>query len=338
MLIAAAAVALAWANSRFGPHYEALLHWTPPLPARLQLHVWINDGLMVLFFLLVGLELRREITSGELATPEQLAAPTIAAVGGMVAPALIFMAFNWGQPEPMRGWAVPVATDIAFALAVANALGRRFPLSLKVFLTALAIIDDLGAILIIAFFYSKGMNFYALGGAALVLAALYGLNRAGVRAIWPYLLGGVALWALVLQSGVHATLAGVALAMVIPIDARDNEPDAPAMRLEHTLHPWVSYLVLPVFGLANAGLSFDVLPPGAWTSTLTIGAFLGLVVGKQVGVFGATFAAVRLGVARLPEGVTMMQLYGAAALCGIGFTMSLFIGELAFRDGRWATS
>ena len=262
MLIAAAAVALVWANSRFGVQYEALLHWTPPLPGRMQLHVWINDGLMALFFLLVGLELRREVTSGELATPEQLAAPTIAAVGGMVVPALIFMAFNWGKPEPMRGWAVPVATDIAFALAVANALGQRFPLALKVFLTALAIIDDLGAILIIAFFYSKGLDFWMLGGAALALAVLYGLNRTGVRPIWPYLLGGVAVWTLVLKSGVHATLAGVALAMVIPIDARAGEDDAPAMRLERTLHPWVSYLVLPVFGLANAGLSFDGLPAG----------------------------------------------------------------------------
>ncbi len=334
VLIASALVALGWANSAAAPAYRALLHY--PLGVgdlSKPVHIWINDGLMAVFFLLVGLELRREITQGELASPSRLAAPGLAALGGMVVPALIVVALNWGDRAALRGWAVPVATDIAFALAVLSVLGSRVPLALKVFLTALAIIDDLGAILVIAVFYTKGLNLVDLGLAILLWLGLLGLNRAGVRRLWPYLLGGAALWALVFDSGVHATLAGVAVAFVVPMRAKHGESHPPAERLERKLGLWVAYCILPLFGLANAGLAFDTLPPGVWTDRLAIGIALGLFVGKQVGVFGAVLLAARLGLARLPAGVTRLQLYGGAVLCGIGFTMSLFIGDLAFRQG-----
>lgn len=328
VLMLSAAAALVWANSAAGGLYRTLLqmpvlHETPL--------VLINDGLMAVFFLLVGLELRREITQGELNSPARLAAPGLAALGGMAVPALILVALNWGDPSALRGWAVPVATDIAFALAVLAVLGSRVPVGLKVFLTALAIIDDLGAILVIALFYSKGLDARDLAGAALVWLGLLGLNRAGVRALLPYLLGGAVLWVLVFKSGVHATLSGVALAFVIPMRQRPGADPAPAQVLERRLGSWVAYGILPLFGLANAGLRFDALPPGALTDRLALGAALGLFLGKQAGVFGAVMAASRLGLARLPSGVTRLQLYGGSVLCGIGFTMSLFIGDLAFR-------
>ena len=324
-LIISAAVALVWANSGAGGLYRALLRApVGPLPV----HVWINDGLMAVFFLLVGLELRREMVRGELASVRRVAAPGLAALGGMAVPALIFVAFNWGNPQALRGWAVPVATDIAFALAVLRVLGRRVPIGLVVFLTALAIMDDLGAIAVIAVFYTRALNPWDLAGAAIAMGALYGLNRAGVRAIWPYLAGGAVLWVLVFDSGVHATLAGVALAFVVPQQG-DN---AVAVRLEHGLERWVAFGVLPLFGLANAGLRLDGLPAGVMTDRLALGTALGLFVGKQVGVFGAVMAGTRLGWARRPAGVTTLQLYGGAVLCGLGFTMSLFINELAFRE------
>ncbi len=333
-LIVSALLALGWANSAAAPAYRALLRYPLGMGNLSEpVHIWINDGLMALFFLLVGLELRREITQGELASPARLAAPGLAALGGMVVPALIVVALNWGDRAALRGWAVPVATDIAFALAVLSVLGSRVPLALKVFLTALAIIDDLGAIVVIALFYTKGLNPAELGLATLVWLALLGLNRAGVRRLWPYMLGGAVLWALVFDSGVHATLAGVALAFVVPMRAKPGESRTPAERLEHRLGLWVAYGILPLFGLANAGLAFDTLPPGALWDRLAIGTALGLFVGKQVGVFGAVLLAARLGLARLPAGVTRLQLYGGAVLCGIGFTMSLFIGDLAFRQG-----
>ena len=332
MLMLSAVVAMVWANSPGAVSYEALLHWAPPGPVHLPLHIWINDGAMVVFFLLVGLELRWEMTRGELASPTRLAAPGLAALGGMLVPALIFAAFNFRDAAMMQGWAVPVATDIAFALAVLSILGKRVPIALKVFLTALAIIDDLGAIVIIAVFYTRELDASAIGLAFAVWLGLYGLNRAGVRAVWPYLLGGLVLWGLVFQSGVHATLAGVALAFVVPMEDRNGAP-SPAARLEHGLHPWVAFLVLPVFGLANAGLAFGGLPEGAITDRLTLGVALGLVVGKQLGVFGALMAAIRCGIAHRPSGITTRQLYGTSVLCGIGFTMSLFISEIAFRGG-----
>ena len=325
VLIISAAAALVWANSGAGGLYRALLRApVGPLPV----HVWINDGLMAVFFLLVGLELRREMVRGELASVRRVAAPGLAALGGLAVPALIFVAFNWGNPQALRGWAVPVATDIAFALAVLRVLGRRVPIGLVVFLTALAIMDDLGAIAVIAVFYTRSLNPWDLAGAAIAMGALYGLNRAGVRAIWPYLAGGAVLWVLVFDSGVHATLAGVALAFVVPQQG-DN---AVAVRLEHGLERWVAFGVLPLFGLANAGLRLDGLPAGVMTDRLALGTALGLFVGKQVGVFGAVMAGTRLGWARRPAGVTTLQLYGGAVLCGLGFTMSLFINELAFRE------
>ena len=325
LLISTGVIALIWANSpAVGVYHEALETHLGPLDA----HIWINDGLMALFFLLVGLELRREMTVGELASPSRLAAPAIAAVGGMIVPALIFTAFNYHDSAHMRGWAVPVATDIAFALAVLSVLGDRVPVSLKVFLTALAIIDDLGAIVVIALFYSSALDLTMVGSAAALLLIMWGASRAGIRTLWPYLVGGAILWVLVFRSGLHATMAGVALAFVIPA----GDEDSPATRLEHALQPWVAFLILPLFGLANAGLSFDTLPPGAWRDTLALGTVAGLVIGKQVGVFGAVMLAARLKLARLPSGVTRSQLYGGAILCGIGFTMSLFIGDLAFRN------
>jgi Na+:H+ antiporter, NhaA family len=331
LLILASVVALVSANSPLAPRYEALLHWRP-LPAvnRLELHALVNDGLMAVFFLMVGLELRREMTRGELASMKRLAAPGMAALGGMIVPALIFAAFNWSDAQQMRGWAVPVATDIAFALAVLGMLGARVPIGLKVFLTALAIIDDLGAILVIALFYTGTLDLRALAGAGVLLAALWGLSRLRVASMWPYLLGGLVLWALVFRSGVHATLAGVALAFVVPAGEKEGR-DSAADRLEHAIVPVVAFLVLPVFGLTNAGLSFGSLPSEPWTDPVAIGVTLGLLLGKQVGVFGGLVAATRMGLARLPAGSTLTQLYGAAVLCGIGFTMSLFIGELAYR-------
>ncbi len=325
-LILSALFALAWANSPAGDDYRSLLAWQFGAgPLRMSFAAWVNDGLMAVFFLFVGLELRREITEGELSSPRRVAAPGLAALGGMIVPALIYAGFNWNDAPALRGWAVPVATDIAFALAVMGVLGRRVPTGLKVFLVALAIMDDLGAIVVIAVFYTRSLGLGALAGAALVWAALFGLNRAGVRRLLPYLLGGALLWLLLLRSGVHSTLAGVALAFVVPRQSAD--------RLENALANPVAFLVLPIFGLANAGLSFASLPPGAWADRAALGVALGLFLGKQAGVFGAAFLAQRLQLAQLPEGVTMRQLYGAAVLCGIGFTMSLFINDLAFRGG-----
>jgi NhaA family Na+:H+ antiporter len=331
-LIASALVALAWANSPAGGSYEALLH--VPLgagPLRMPFELWVNDGLMALFFLLVGLELRQEVTEGELSSPRRVAAPGLAALGGMIAPALIYAALNRGDAAALRGWAVPVATDIAFALAVMSVLGQRVPAGLKAFLVALAIMDDLGAIVVIAAFYTRGLGLGALAGAALVWAALFGLNRAGVRRLLPYLVGGAVLWALLLRSGVHATLAGVALAFVVPRGRGERGEEGPAARLERALDRPVAFLVLPVFGLVNAGLSFAHLPADAWAQRPALGVALGLFLGKQVGVFGATRLAQRLRLATLPDNVSARQLYGAAVLCGIGFTMSLFINDLAFR-------
>lgn len=332
LLIAASVIGLAWANSAWAPAYVAMEHWHP-FDGPLDVHAWVNDGLMAVFFLLVGLELRREIAFGELSSRAQIAAPAFGALGGMVVPAMIFFAFNAGRGDVTRGWAIPIATDIAFALAVAGALGRRVPIALKVFLTALAIIDDLGAILVIAFFYTKNLDYRLLGMAAVVLAMIYGLARYGERRLSRYLVAGVVLWMLVFGSGVHATLAGVALALVVPLRARPTETEAPAIRLEHGLHPWVSFVVLPVFGLVNAGLDFSKLPTGAATNGLVLGVGLGLLAGKQIGVFGGVMLAVRAGLARLPEGCSALQLYGVSVLCGIGFTMSLFIADLAFGEG-----
>ena len=319
-LIVAAAVALIWSNASDAGTYFHLMAF--PLGI-LPLDGWINDGLMALFFLIVGLEIRREMTGGELSSRHQITLPGVAALGGIIVPALIFIGFNHADPDRLRGWAVPVATDIAFALAALSVLGQRIPVALKLFLTALAIIDDLGAILIIALFYTARLDVPALLAACAVCAALFGLNRAGVRAMWAYGMGGVVLWACVLRSGVHPTIAGVALAFVVPMDDTGH-------RMEAGLARWVTWLVLPLFGLANAGLRLGGITPADFGTPVMLGTALGLVIGKPLGVFGATRAAVRFGWARLPAGLTWFQLFGASVLCGIGFTMSLFIGDLGF--------
>ena len=332
LLILASLAALAWSNSDAAPLYTRLLGW-PVGRGRyaLPVHALVNDGLMALFFLLAGLEIRREMTSGRLATLRGAAAPAIAALGGMAVPALIYLAFNHSNPATAHGWAVPVATDIAFSLAVLRVLGRRASFSLRVFLTALAILDDLGAILVIAVFYAGGLAWPALGGAAALWLGLFALNRAGVSMLWPYLLGGAGLWVLVLDSGVHATVAGVALAFVVPARAPAGGGGSAAARLEHGLAGWVGYAILPIFGLANAGLDLGHLPMSVLASPGPLGVLLGLFLGKQAGVFGATLLGRALGVLSLPQHMGVAELYGAALLCGIGFTMSLFIGDLAFR-------
>lgn len=294
---------------------------------------WINDALMAVFFLLVGLEIKREFLDGQLSTWSRRALPGFAALGGMVAPALIYVAFNMNSPETLRGWAIPAATDIAFALGVLSLLGPRVPISLKIFLTALAILDDLGAVMIIAVFYTDDLDAIALSGALTVLVALCALNRFGCKKLAPYLVLGAVLWFFVLKSGVHATLAGVALAMTIPIKASPAAPDdaqSPLHKLEHALHPWVAFMIIPIFGFANAGVSFAGIGPSALLDPVPLGIALGLFVGKQIGVFSFAWVAIRTGLADLPTNATWLQLYGVSLLCGIGFTMSLFIGLLAF--------
>jgi NhaA family Na+:H+ antiporter len=332
LLMAAAALALFVANSPLAATYFRLLH--APLGGLDVLH-WINDGLMAVFFLFVGLEIKREFLDGQLSTWANRALPGIAAAGGVVVPGLIYAAINAGQAETLRGWAVPTATDIAFALGVLSLLGSRVPTSLKVFLATLAIVDDLVAVLVIAVFYTTDLNLAALGGAGLATLLLVGLNRLRITRLAPYLVLGAALWWLVLLSGVHATVAGVVLAMTIPLRRTKGAPDdmtSPLHRLEHGLSPWVAFLIVPVFGFANAGVSFAGMSAHALIDPVTLGVALGLFVGKQVGVFGAAALAIKLRLANLPVAASWAQLYGVALLCGIGFTMSLFIGLLAFPD------
>ena len=330
VLMASAALALVIANSPAAPIYFATLEaYLGPLSL---LH-WVNDGLMAVFFLLVGLEIKREVLDGRLRTWPDRVLPGIAALGGMVAPALVYVAVNRHSPETLRGWAIPTATDIAFALGVLALLGSRVPVSLKIFLTALAIIDDLGAVLIIAAFYTADLSLPMLGGAAVVFAMLFGMNKAGVSRLTPYLALGAVLWFLVLKSGIHATIAGVLLALTIPLRlsvGKPDDPTSPLHILEHAIHPWSAYLVLPVFGFANAGVSFAGMTTKMLLDPVTLGVALGLFVGKQVGVFGAVVAAVKLGLAQRPAHAGWWQLYGLSLLCGVGFTMSLFIGLLAF--------
>jgi Na+:H+ antiporter, NhaA family len=327
VLMAAAALALIVANSPLSDLYFESLH--AYLGGMSVLH-WINDGLMVVFFLLVGLEIKREMLIGQLSSWPRRILPGIGALGGMIVPALIYVAFNRGDAAAMRGWAIPTATDIAFALGVLSLLGKRVPTSIKVFLTALAIIDDLGAVVIIALFYTSDLSLLYLGLAAAVLAVLVILNRTGVRRLWPYLVLGAILWFLVLRSGVHATLAGVALALTIPLRMNDEYQDPPLITLENSLHRVVPFLIIPLFGFANAGLSFAGLSVANLVEPLTLGVALGLLCGKIIGVFGFSSIAIGTGIARLPQSASWLQMCGVSLLCGIGFTMSLFIGLLAF--------
>jgi NhaA family Na+:H+ antiporter len=328
--MAAASAALVVANSRFANLYFGSLHLRF---GGLDLLHWINDGLMAVFFLLVGLELKREVLDGRLSTWARRVLPGVAALGGMVVPALIYIGFQGGDLETLRGWAIPAATDIAFALGVLSLLRTRAPVSLKIFLTALAIIDDLGAVLIIAIFYTSELALWPLAGALAALSGLVIFNRIGVRALWPYLATGAALWWLVLMSGVHATLAGVALAMTIPLQRTPGAPESttsPLHRLEHAIQPWVAFAIVPVFGFANAGVSFAGMTLASLAEPVPLGVAAGLFLGKQVGVFGSVWLLVRARLAELPAHASWREMYGVSALCGIGFTMSLFIGLLAF--------
>ncbi len=334
LLIVAATLALVAANGPLAGFYGGFLD--VPVSVRVgtvelvkPLLLWINDGLMAIFFLLIGLEVKREVLKGRLSQPSQAILPVAAALGGMLVPALCYVAVNRDNTDALAGWAVPTATDIAFALGVLALLGDRVPATLKVFLLALAILDDLGAIVIIAIFYSGDMSLVSLVLAAAALTVLAVLNRSGVMAVVPYVLVGLLLWVFVLKSGVHATLAGVALAFAIPLQTGDAGV-SPLKRLEQQLHPWVIFGIMPVFAFANAGVSLTGFNAGRLLEPVTLGVVLGLVVGKQLGVFGFSWLVVRAGLARLPSGVNWQQLYGVSILCGIGFTMSLFVGSLAF--------
>ena len=337
LLIAAAVLALIINNSPLSYLYSGLLD----VPVAVQvgalniakpLLLWINDGLMALFFLLIGLEVKREVVDGHLSKPAQVILPATAAVGGMVVPALIYWFINRDNPAAVAGWAIPTATDIAFALGVLALLGKRVPVSLKLFLMTLAIIDDLGAIIVIALFYSGTLSSVSLLLAAACLVALVAMNRLGVVKLGPYMIVGLILWVCVLKSGVHATLAGVALALCIPLRTRNAET-SPLLSLEHALHPWVAYAILPIFAFANAGVSLAGMSADSFTHPVPMGIAVGLLLGKTVGVFGLTLLAVKLRMAALPEGAGWGQILGVAILCGIGFTMSLFVGSLAFAPG-----
>jgi NhaA family Na+:H+ antiporter len=379
LLLACAVLALLWANSPFAESYFHL--WEQELTIGLvdgpgltkTLHHWINDGLMVVFFFVIGLEIKREVLIGELSSASKAGLPLAAALGGMVVPASVYAVLNAGEPT-LHGWGIPMATDIAFALGILALLGSRAPLGLKIFLTALAIVDDLGAVLVIALFYTADVSFGSLGIAAGFLLAMFLLNALGVRHAIAYLIFGIGVWIAVLQSGVHATVAGVLAAMAIPASSRIDAPQflsqaraylhefeedvgpdnelpssdqrdavyslesaaeallSPLARLEHLLHPWVAYVVIPVFALANAGVALSGGALDAVSGSLGLGVILGLVLGKQVGVMLFAWLAVKLGFATLPGEASWKQLYGVACLCGIGFTMSLFIGDLAFTE------
>ena len=338
ILIAAAAAAMIVANSPLHMMYESTLHGAigPVLTPKLgpmNVHLWINDGLMAIFFLLVGLEIKRELVDGRLSNWKQRRLPFIAAGAGMAVPAMVYLLVTGGRGELSTGWAIPAATDIAFAIGVLALLGQRAPTSLKLFLTTVAIVDDMGAVAVIAIAYTASINGAALFAVVVIMGAMFVMNRAGIRAIWPYLIAFLLLWYAVLLSGVHATVAGVLAAMFIPIIRSPGAPDlatSPLHRLEHGLHPWVAYAIVPLFGFANAGVSLDNMGPAQLFAPLPLGIAAGLIVGKQLGIFGSVWLAVRLGLAPRPSGATWLQVYGVALLCGIGFTMSLFIGELAF--------
>jgi len=340
LLVATAAIALILSNSPLAPLYNTALElpFTIALgPAGLSkpLLLWINDGLMAIFFLLVGLEIKREIVEGELSSLGQIALPGAAALGGMAVPAAIYWYLNSANPAALNGWAIPTATDIAFSLGVLALLGSRVPLALKVLLMAVAVFDDLGAIVVIAIFYTADLSGIALIVSAVCLVALATMNLMGVRSVPAYVFVGMILWVAVLKSGVHATLAGVALGLAIPI-ARDEAGHSPLRNLEHGLHPVVAFAILPIFAFANAGVSFAGMSLADIFEPVTLGIAGGLFIGKQIGIMAALALMLALGLARRPEGCSWASLYGMSMLCGIGFTMSLFIGSLAFADPSFA--
>jgi len=336
LLVGAAVIAMILVNSPLDFLYFALLD-TPvsiqvgALVLDKPLLLWINDGLMAVFFFLIGLEIKREVLEGELSDPARLIIPAIAAVGGMAAPAMVYIAMNQGDPAALAGWAIPTATDIAFALGVLSLLGSRVPNALKLFLLTLAIIDDLGAIIIIALFYSGDLSMISLAVASSALITLFLMNKKGVTNIAPYILVGAVLWTAVLKSGVHATLAGVVLAFFIPLKGPANG-ESPLLHLEHMLHPYVAFAILPIFAFANTGLDFTGLTLESLLHPVPLGIATALVLGKQVGVFGFSWIAIKLRLGKLPEGINWLDIYGISALCGIGFTMSLFISGLAAEE------
>ena len=337
LLMCTAVLAIIIANTPLVVWYNLLLD--TPVEIRIgglqiakPLLLWINDGLMALFFFLVGLELKRELIEGELSDKRNLILPGVGAIGGMLIPAAVYLYFNINDPVAVQGWAIPAATDIAFALGVLSLLGSRVPTSLKIFLTSLAIFDDIGAIIIIALFYTSKVSFTALMVALASIPILYIMNRRGVESRSPYLLIGIIVWIGLLKSGVHATLAGVLLAMFIPLRSKSNSGISPLKSLEHDLHSIVAFFVLPVFAFANAGISFTNMSLDVALHDVTLGVSLGLIVGKQIGIFTLCGLVILMGIVKMPNNMTWGSLYGTSALCGIGFTMSLFIGSLAFEE------
>ncbi len=341
LLVGATILAILAENSALKPLYDALL--STQFEIRLggmelakPLLLWINDALMAVFFFLVGLELKREVLGGQLSKPDQLVLPAVAAIAGIAVPALIYTAFNAGDEIAMKGWAIPAATDIAFALGVIALIGRRVPPALKLLLLALAIIDDIGAIVIIAIFYSGDMSTNMLWIALAAVIVLTLMNLRNVTSFTPYLIVGIILWIAVLKSGVHATLAGILLAMFIPMSKGEGDEQSLLEWLEHDLHPAVAYFILPIFAFANAGISLADITWKDLMHPVPLGISAGLIVGKQLGIFSAIWLSVKLGIAKLPQGVDWIHVYGLSVLCGIGFTMSLFISSLAFEQGGGA--
>ncbi|MBE3667911.1 Na(+)/H(+) antiporter NhaA [Vibrio navarrensis] len=326
LLVIAAAIAMVIANTSLNDIYQSVLH---SYVFGMSVSHWINDGLMAIFFLLIGLEVKRELLEGALKSKETAIFPAIAAVGGMLAPALVYVLFNSGDPQAVQGWAIPAATDIAFALGIMALLGKRVPVSLKVFLLALAIIDDLGVVVIIALFYSGDLSTLALTIGFIMTGVLFLLNAKEVTKLTWYIVVGIILWAAVLKSGVHATLAGVVIGFAIPLNGKKGE-HSPLKYMEHALHPYVAFAILPLFAFANAGISLEGVSMSGLTSMLPLGIALGLLIGKPLGIFSFSWVAVKTGVARLPEGVTFRHIFAVSVLCGIGFTMSIFISSLAF--------
>ncbi len=339
LLIFVTLLALLLQNSGLSEIYNGFLHTHVEirfgsLQIAKPLLLWVNDGLMAVFFFLIGLEVKREVMEGHLSSLSQVALPGIAAIGGMIVPALVFIAFNQGESFAMKGWAIPTATDIAFALGVLSLLGKRVPVSLKIFLLALAIIDDLGAIIIIALFYTSELSTMSIVSAVIALSMLFIMNRMKVASKAAYILLGIILWVSVLKSGVHATLAGVALAFMIPMVSKNKEGKTFSLskEMEHDLHYWVAFMILPLFAFVNAGVDLRGISVEALFSPVPMGIMLGLFIGKQLGVFGFSWLAIKMGFARLPSGSNWKQLYGVSVLTGIGFTMSLFVDSLAYND------